>query len=188
VHRVEDVAREESVAADPTDLAQPVERQHGVDQVEAEPIGEEARIEDREVAGREAHQEAVDQHQPGARRSGMSNHPRVGGAVGRVGEPSCAPGLVGVGLVAALEAKMLEAPGARLPRHERGRLEGGHVPMVGRGLLEPALCLEQVARLDHLAPDAPPLASRGHRERGQLGGQQDLVRGDLCREAERRLG
>jgi hypothetical protein len=70
----------------------------------------------------------------------------VTGATAVVRQVAIAARLLGVGLVAALEAQVLVRDAPKPPRHERHVLERRRGHVVLGGLLEPASLLEQLER------------------------------------------
>ena len=138
VHRVEGVGAHEAVAAASPELAVTVQGKHGQQHVQSELAVVDARVEGTQVDKRRAHLIAVDADEPGARWAGVTQHPGVGGAVLGVAQPAFATRLLGVGLVLAVEAQVLEVDAARPRLADTRGVEGKRLAVIAFGLFEPS--------------------------------------------------
>ena len=166
VHRVERVEAEQFVAAHPTLLAASVQRHRRPDEVQAEVVVEVPDVERGEVHERVAHPEPVDAHHPGSGPVVVAQHPRTGPTVGLEVEEPVATRLVVAGreLAGPFEplVGLAMCPAPMDPRVE----QRWRIAVIGAGVVEPALGLEQPDRVGHLDPDALVLRAGAGSGRG----------------------
>ena len=188
VDAVDEVEGHEAVAAAPARGPGSVEGQHR--QQHVDPVGavELGGPEGAQVDGRGSRAEPVQAHQPGPGQVPGAQHPGVGRPVGAMGHPPLAAGLVGVGLVAAGEGKVLEGD-ARGPLGDQvPRADGVGRKVVGGGVVGPAPGLEEGVGRQRLLLGPGVVVPAGVEARVPQDRQHQLVHGDLQPQGGRERG